>query len=239
LASVLKQHEEEWRDDDRPTPRQRDFRAENARQGHFRPRPAGPASRAYVAQGDAETDDEEKQVRFLDEVEEYEATLTQALVIQDPREEDVSSPDPTMTPDQVSNLVFRAMESSGRRPPNSGGAPPRPRPNANPVLHSPRRENPDQLEFCPECRTFGHRPENGWAEITCGRCHRVGHPKRACKVLPCKKCNEFDDGRCNDWKMLGTMKKLALQGSLDELPKAVQDWLHESDTSSGEKPLNQ
>jgi hypothetical protein len=109
LESVLKQHEEEWRDDDRPTPRQRDFRTENTRQGHFRPMPAGPVGRAYVAQGDTETDDEEKQVRFLDEVEEYEATPTQALVSQDPREEDASSPDPAMTPDQVSNLVYRAM----------------------------------------------------------------------------------------------------------------------------------
>ncbi|OWZ06770.1 hypothetical protein PHMEG_00020934 [Phytophthora megakarya] len=83
--------------------------------------------------------------------------------------------------------------------------------------------NPDRLEFCEKCKKFGHRPEKGWADVVCGKCHRRGHPSRSCMTKSCPKCGEYHDGHCEEWKAFQEIKKLVLQGGLADLPSHVRE----------------
>ncbi|KAJ8577201.1 hypothetical protein ON010_g2006 [Phytophthora cinnamomi] len=105
----------------------------------------------------------------------------------------------------------------------SPGAPHQQAPKPVPAQPYPPRVNPDRNEYCEGCHKWGHRPENCGGPMTCDRCGRQGHPARVCEAKPCLKCDEFHQGRCEDWKALHEIKKLLRQGGLADLPSHIRE----------------
>ncbi|POM61731.1 hypothetical protein PHPALM_29215 [Phytophthora palmivora] len=117
--------------------------------------------------------------------------------------------------------VYCVMNSVGWKPrdPAAGPrAPPR-----QPQQPSFRPNNPDRMEFCENCKKWGHRPENRWAVMVCDRCQRHGHPTQRCETKACLKCDQIHDGRCEGWRVFQEIKKLLKQGGLTDLPSHIRE----------------
>ncbi|GMG16107.1 unnamed protein product [Phytophthora fragariaefolia] len=203
---------------DTPPPKSRDFRADNVHPGRFKPRRPG---RAYVVQSDAESDaEQDRHVRFDDEVEDIETGIPEGTalprsVLERPILEaapNTPSSRPAVTDEDIRNAVFRVMKHSGWRPVKTGG---------RPGWQSPRRENPDRNDFCSEYRKFGHKPENCWKDIVCDRCSRLGHPVYVCKVQPCNYCGKYHDRQCQEYQAVEASKDLVRKGMLKDLPQST------------------
>ncbi|KAL4134289.1 hypothetical protein PRIC2_004598 [Phytophthora ramorum] len=226
LEYVLKQHEEMNQDDDYDTPPpKRDFRADNVPRDRFRPKRSG---RAYVLHDDDNRDGEHgRQVHFLEDVEEVPSREHVPSVLTTPTADATNVSGSSM--DNLSEAVFRAMENPGWRPPTSD-------------FRSDRRQqrfgSPNASKFCDKCKEFGHLTENCWSDIECDRCHRMGHPTHLCRTRPCAICNQFHEGKCEEWKAFQAIKNLARQGALKDLPSPVRKQLLEGKVDPGEQPLN-
>jgi len=226
---VRKQHEEMNQDDDTDTPAsRRDFRADNVARDLFRPKRSG---RAYTVQEESDPEDEdEKQVRFSDAVEEVPVQESAMVAAAAPSPEAASAS--VSKSEDLSEVVLRVLEYSSWRPPPAGdfrSEPP-----------SPRFGSPNANKFCDNCKQFGHPTESCWADIECDQCHRMGHPARACRTRPCTWCNKFHEGKCDEWKALQAIKTLARQGALKNLPPSILKQLQIGDVNSGgPQPSNQ
>jgi ribosomal protein L37E len=130
----------------------------------------------------------------------------------------------TMTDDDIRSAVFRVIKHSGWRSA---------KPDDRPGWQSPRRENPDRNEFCPNYHKFGHKPDNCWKDIVCDRCRRLGHPAFACKVQPCNYCGKFHDEKCQAYQTFQAIKDLVRKGMLKDLPQSVQKSLLDDEDSPG------
>jgi hypothetical protein len=236
LEYVLQQEEDLALDGeyDTPPPKTRDFRADNVQQGRFKPRRPG---RAFVANADTESDfEQDGHVHFDDKLKGIEAPAKEVAVPARPVQDsspDMSSrtatPKTTVTDDDIRSAVFRVMEHSGWRPA---------KPDDRPGWQSPRRENPDRNEFCPNCHKFGHKPDNCWKDIVCDRCSRLGHPAFACKAQPCNYCEKFHDEKCQEYQTFQAIKDLVRKGMLKDLPQSVRKLLLDDEGSPG-TPSNQ
>jgi hypothetical protein len=99
-------------DTDTPAPR-RDFRADNVARDRFRPKRSG---RAYTVQEESDPDDEdEKQVRFSDAVEEVPLQASAMVSTTAPSLE--ATPAAVPKTEVLSEVVLRVLEKSGWRPP--------------------------------------------------------------------------------------------------------------------------
>ncbi|EGZ25055.1 hypothetical protein PHYSODRAFT_482570, partial [Phytophthora sojae] len=243
LEFILRQHEEDYQDSERESSsRPRDFRADNPRRDRdrdrdrerYRPKPAG---RAYIAQSEDESDEEDRHVRFQDEVENRALTTAPKHDLVPPASARPAGPDPTLAvlnEDVLRNAVLRVMTGSGWKPP----PPPEQQPGASrfgpsSAPPSPRGSNSDWHEFCEKCERPGHRQENCWMDIVYDRCRRRGHPMRVCKTIPCRICGRFHDGLCGLAKTVEELKKLAQEGALKDIPKNILDQLLDDKADSG------
>ncbi|KAE8877625.1 hypothetical protein PF003_g38299 [Phytophthora fragariae] len=228
LEYVLQQDEDLGLDGgyDTPPHRTRDFRADNIPPRRFKP---GRQGRAYIGLSGGESEGEvEGRVRFEDEEEDSDEAPPE------PRSSGRSKPEvanlevptqsvPTQevtTEQEIRKAVFRVMEHSGWRPPPQADSRPgwqSPRPG----WKSPRPDNPNKNEFCEKCSKFGHKEENCWSDMKCGKCKRTGHPTHACRIPPCKNCGDFHDSQCADHEALQAVKTLARQGMLKDLPAHI------------------
>ncbi|ETP34140.1 hypothetical protein F442_17473, partial [Phytophthora nicotianae P10297] len=241
LEFVLKQQEEVRQKDGPPARQSRDFKADNVVRDHYKPR---REDRAYVAQGDEDSG--------YDEVDERETSVRSAPAVNNPSvssnsstpndsTSEICTPNYTLTREDLIDEVYRVMDRVGwpqrpqaQRPGGpSQGQPQRPQ---HPGFLS--RCNPDRDETCADCGRLGHRSENCWGNLICGRCHRHGHPTRLCETRPCRKCGEFHEGRCEDWKAFQEIKKLVRQGGLTDLPSDVRDAILDAEADSEGAQLN-
>ncbi|KUF82486.1 hypothetical protein AM587_10003285 [Phytophthora nicotianae] len=241
LEFVLKQQEEVRQKDGPPARQSRDFKADNVVRDHYKPR---REDRAYVAQGDEDSG--------YDEVDERETSVRSAPAVNNPSvssnsstpndsTSEICTPNYTLTREDLIHEVYRVMDRVGwpqrpqaQRPGGpSQGQPQRPQ---HPGFQS--RYNPDRDETCADCGRLGHRSENCWGNLICGRCHRHGHPTRLCETRPCRKCGEFHEGRCEDWKAFQEIKKLVRQGGLTDLPSDVRDAILDAEADSEGAQLN-
>ncbi|KAE8909312.1 hypothetical protein PF003_g7235 [Phytophthora fragariae] len=236
LEYILKQREELRQEDSPPARVQqtRDFRAGNVVRDRFKPK---RRDRAFVAQADAELDSDDHEIS--EEAPEPRIGVSGSSFAQD--ECDGGGPNPradaVLTKEELIHEVFRVMERVGcpqrDSSPNPGAAAPR-QSGSSPHPGYPPRVNPDRNEYCDDCGRWGHHTEKCWSSVICDRCHRRGHPARMCETWPCKKCEQFHEGRCEDWKAFQEIKKLVRQGALSDLPSHVRDAILDGATPNGE-----
>ncbi|POM69689.1 Hypothetical protein PHPALM_14016 [Phytophthora palmivora] len=193
----------------------RDFRADNVvRNGPRMNRP----NRAYVAQDD-EAQGPDTEVTFEDDGRVDVAALSTCVqdVLRD------GNPDARLlTREDLIHEVYRVMNSVGWKPRDPVAGPRAPPPRL-PQQPSFRPNNPDRMEFCENCKKWGHRPENCWAIMVCDRCQRHGHPTQRCETKAYLKCDQIHDGRCEDWRAFQEIKKLLQQGGLADLPSHIRE----------------
>ncbi|EGZ27096.1 hypothetical protein PHYSODRAFT_472956 [Phytophthora sojae] len=246
LEFILRQYEDDHQDSGRENSasRPRDFRAGNVHRDRERERfrPKGPG-RAYVVQSEDESGEEDRHVRFQDEVDEHRVEVAPKHDSVPPASTRSADPDlvpPVLDEGVLRDAVFRVMTGSGRRPPPPGQQSGASRFGQPSAPQSPRRSNPDWNEFCEQCERPGHRQENCWIDIVCDRCHRRGHPMRVCKVNPCRICERFHEGPCELMKTIEALKKLAQDGALKDIPQNLLDQLLDDEANSGGavKPLS-
>ncbi|KAE9032566.1 hypothetical protein PR001_g10559 [Phytophthora rubi] len=236
LEYILKQREELRQEEGPPARVQqtRDFRADNVVRDRFKPK---RRDRAFVAQGDAELDSEEHEMS--EDSPEPRPGASGSSFAQEDLDGGGSSSraDVVLTKEELIHEVFRVMERVGwpqrAPPPNPGASAPR-QSGSPPHPSYPPRVNPDRNEYCEDCGRWGHRTEKCWSSMICDRCHRRGHPARMCETRPCKKCEQFHEGRCEDWKAFQEIKKLVRQGALSDLPSHVRDAILDGATPNGE-----
>ncbi|GMF47205.1 unnamed protein product [Phytophthora fragariaefolia] len=204
LAYVLKQHEEMTQGDDYDgPPPKRDFRADNVSHGRFQPKRSG---RALVIQDEDSPDEDDREVRFQDLVEEVPNVPSAVIPVAGSTQPGSDSGKDGSQAQDISSAVFRIIENSGWRPPPNGKFRPAPR--------SPRFEDRDRTKFCERCNDFGHSTESCWSVLKCDHCGRKGHPARLCGVRPCSFCKKFHEDQCGEWKKFQAVKTLARQVTL-------------------------
>ncbi|OWZ04698.1 hypothetical protein PHMEG_00023354 [Phytophthora megakarya] len=107
----------------------------------------------------------------------------------------------------VTSEVYRIMENSGWRPPNS-------------EYRSPPKTDfgrPQQMRHCDNSGEGSHSTEFCWADMECNRCHKKGHPAKYSKVDPCPFCYKFHDGECYGLKTLQALKNISKQEDLNDI----------------------
>ncbi|KAG6619906.1 uncharacterized protein IUM83_05753 [Phytophthora cinnamomi] len=218
LEYALEQDEDVWSrsDQDAPTSRTRDFRADNIPQGRFRAKRPG---RAFVTRGDdsdSEVSEEfEERGHFQDNNADLRISTRDANVnpesTRETRGDDVVSSGNGNTPgvsgaewtQSVANEVYHVMDNMGWRPPAQVSG-------ANSGYRSQRRDNPNWDKYCEKCGKWGHPENSCWKDMKCDRCLDVGHPTHMCRAQPCGNCGKLHLGKtCEDWKTLEAVKKLA------------------------------
>ncbi|POM64949.1 Hypothetical protein PHPALM_19450, partial [Phytophthora palmivora] len=236
LEYALQQDEDVWRtgDQDMTTSKARDFRADNIPRGPFKPK---RMNRTYVVR-DPDSEDSDD-----DDSENHKGSLKSD---QDARDQTGDSrfqnffecldsyAERRLDSDPVTNEVYRVMGDMGWRPP-----PHSPSGSSGQGFHQRRPENGGYWnKFCERCQRPGHSEEDCWRDITCDRCQEKGHPSRMCRAPPCEVCGKLHPGKpCEDLKTLETLKQLARQGALKDMPNHLRERLLGDEADSG-KPLN-
>ncbi|OWZ11254.1 LOW QUALITY PROTEIN: hypothetical protein PHMEG_00015748 [Phytophthora megakarya] len=75
-------------------------------------------------------------------------------------------------------------------------------------------------------------------DLICENGQITGHTTQLCKTLPCKKCGKCQDGRCEDWEMLGSISRLARQDIVKGLSTPILDRLLAVKADPGDGSLN-
>ncbi|OWZ18239.1 hypothetical protein PHMEG_0007708 [Phytophthora megakarya] len=212
LEHILKQHEEIWKSDSALGSRQRQ-KLNN---------------RAYnVNEDEVFASDDERQVLFEQGVEGAHQKVSFGESVSDKDVDglsgDILDGNMMFRKQDVTSEVYRILENSGWRPPNSENRSP------------PKTDfgRPQQTRHCDNCGEGSHSTEFCWANMECNRCHKKGHP-----VAPCSFCYKFHDGECYGLKTLQALKNLAKQGSLNDIPDHLLNQLLDGHADSGTKPLN-
>ncbi|OWZ06766.1 LOW QUALITY PROTEIN: hypothetical protein PHMEG_00020937 [Phytophthora megakarya] len=219
----------------------RDFRADNVARGGMTQR---NLNRAYVARRMRT-----RTSRNLPRLREN-TTIQDACIADNPKGVFLGKED-------LIHEVYRIMNNAGWKPanPNTGSGL---NANSRPPVLSPVEQaafqryqphnNHDRLEFCEKCRKFGHRPEQCWTDLICGCSRRRdlicgcsrrrGLPTRSCTTKSCPKCEEYHDGRCDEWEAFQEIKKLVLQGGLADLPSHIREDILNGKNDSERVQLN-
>ncbi|OWY98778.1 hypothetical protein PHMEG_00030370 [Phytophthora megakarya] len=233
LEHILKQHEEIWWSDDREAHplKGNDRKADGAFGNRQRQK---NHSRVYnVNEDETLASDDEQQVLFDQGVENTHPKVSFGESVSDKDVDglsgDILDGNMMLRKQDVTSEVYRIMENSGWRPPNSEYRPP---PKADFGRSQPTRH-------CDNCGEGSHSTEFCWADMECNRCHKKGHPAKYCKVDPCPFCYKFHDGECYGLKTLQALKKNpAKQGSLNDIPDHLLNQLLDGHADSGTKPSN-
>ncbi|OWZ01368.1 LOW QUALITY PROTEIN: hypothetical protein PHMEG_00027257 [Phytophthora megakarya] len=232
LEHILKQHEEIWWSDDREAHplKGSDRKADGAFGNRQRQK---NHNRAYnVNEDEVFASDDEQQVLFDRGVEGTHQKVSFGESFSDMDVDglsgDILDGNMMLRKQDVTSQVYRIMDSSGWRPPNSEYRSP---PNAD-------FGRPQQTRHCDNCGEGSHSTEFCWADMECNRCHKKGHPAKYCKVDPCPFCCKFHDGERYGLKSLQALKNLAKQGSLNDIPDHILNQLLDEHADPGTKPLN-
>ncbi|OWZ08113.1 hypothetical protein PHMEG_00019399 [Phytophthora megakarya] len=232
LEPILKQHEEIWWSDEREAHplKGNDRKACGAFGNRQRQK---NHNRAYnVNEDEAFASDDVQQVLLDQGVEgahqkvSFEECVSDRDV--DGLSEDILGGNMMLRKQEVTSEVYRILENSGWRPPNS-------------EYRSPPKADfgrPQQMRHCDNCGEGSHSTELCWADMECNRCHKKGHPVKYCKVDPCPFCYKFHDGEYYGLKTLQALKNLAKQRSLNDIPDHLLNQLLDGHADSGTKPLN-